>query len=348
MKTLTLILVVATTGLAVASVQFYRQMGAERTRADAEVALRHKQDARIRELEQAQANLQEQLFEAQRPRMDLAPPPAVATARPAAGPPGVASRLERRDFAATTFGAVGRPMRGPMESEAGQRFMRTQMRGSIRRMYQDVGRELNLTQEQATKLMDLMADQQTRAFGERRQPPADRASAMQTYKEMQEQNNKEVAALIGESKMGEWKAYQESLPQRSQVDSVGQQLENAGVPMSAEQRSQLVAAMVEEAQANPRPTPVTGLAPEEAMKQMNDWQDAYDKSVSDRAKQVLNSEQYARYHDYTEWMTEMRKNASSFANGRAVRFSSGAAVSAYPFGPPVNSVVVAPAPPPRQ
>src|SRR6185295_8144411 len=267
MKTLILILVVATTGLAVASVQFYRQAASERVRADAEMALRHKQDARIADLEKSRANLEEQLLEAQRPQAGGSSVTAV-TAPTSTPPVAMASRLERReaagkDGAGPTF--FQRGGRGPMDSEAGRRFMQTQMRGGIRRLYQDVGRDLNLSPEQANKLIELMADQQTRNFG-MRMPPADRAAAAQSWQQLQDQNNKEVAALLGDSKMAEWKTYQQTLPQRSQVDSMGQQLENAGVPLSAEQRSQLVAAMVEESQANPRPTFAQGLAPEEASK----------------------------------------------------------------------------------
>jgi hypothetical protein len=339
-----MILVVATTGLAVASVQFYRQAAAERARADAEVVLRQKQDVRIHELEKAQASLREQLFEAQRPRVALSPPPPVATATPpGAGAAGITSRVERREGSGASFAGVARPMRGPMDSAAGQRFMLTQMRGSIRRMYQDVGRELDLTPEQATRLMDLMADQQTRIIGERRQ--GDRAAVAQNWQAQQEQNNKEVAALIGEAKMAEWKAYQQSLPQRAQVDSVGQQLESAGVPLNGDQRSQLIAAMVEEAQANPRPASLAGLAPEEAMKQINEWQDAYDKSVAERAKQVLSAEQYERYHDYTEWMAEMRKNSPAFFPRGGRGYNSVGATS-FQWATPANGVVIAPAAPP--
>jgi hypothetical protein len=350
MKTLILVLVVATTGLAVASVQFYRQASSERARADAEVALRQKQDVRIHDLERSRAHLEEQLLEAQRPQAFNSAVAALGT--PAGSPPiaaGVVSRLERRDAAgkdgagATFF---QRPGRGPMDSEAGRRFMQTQIRGSIRRLYQDVGHELNLGQEQANKLIELMADQQTRTFDTRRQPPVDRAAGMQAWQQIQEQNNKEVAALLGDSKMAEWKAYQQTLPQRSEVDSMGQQLENAGVPLSSDQRSQLVAAMVEETQANPRPTFAAGLPPEEAQKQFNDWQDAYNKSVSDRAKQLLSSEQYERYHDYTEWMADMRKNLP-----RPPRFSGtnnvGGAVN-FQWATPANAIVVAPAPPPAR
>jgi hypothetical protein len=227
-----------------------------------------------------------------------------------------------------------------MESEAGRKYMRTQMRGSIRRLYEDVGRDLSLSKEQADKLVDLIADQQSRPLAQGRPMPTDRASALQALRDMQAQNNKEIAALIGDAKMAELKEYQQTLPQRSQVDTVGQQLSAAGLPLSVDQRGDLVSAMVAEAKANPRPTPVPGMAPEDVQKQMNEWQDGYDKSVSERAKQVLSSEQYERYHDYEEWTAEMRRNMPVPVPGRDFRWFAGSGGSLTP--PPGAAVTVGP------
>jgi hypothetical protein len=350
MKTPTLILVVATTGLAVACVQFARQAASEKARADAQLAVRQKQDARIRDLERAQANLERQLLEAQRPRMSE--PPVAMRVPPPTSPGPATSRVEaRQGEQGAGVTAVRRPpfMRGPMDSAAGRKFMRTQVRDNIRRLYGDAGRELNLPQEQADQLIELLADQQTRNFDERRQLPADRASARQ---DLQEQNTKEIASLIGSDRMAEWKAYQDTLPQRSQVGVIGQQLDQAGVPLSADQRSQLVTAMVEESQRNPQPTAVQGMAPEDVMKQQNEWQDAYGKAVSDRAKQLLSSEQYDRYHQYEEWMAEMRRNLPRPMNGGgSTRMIAGGTV-APGTGPvimfqPAEGAAAAPPPAPR-
>lgn len=357
MKTIILILVVATTGLAVASVQFAQRASSEKQRADTEVALRQKQEARLQQLEQAQAGLEQQLTQAQLPRTDATPvaPPRMAS-HPLA-PPTARFEGAQADASSAGFAVTRRPWttRGPMESEAGQKYIRTQMRANIRRLYGDVGRELNLTQEQADALINLMAEQQTRGFGDRRQAAlADPASAQQTWRDLQAKNNQEIAALIGQDKMSEWKQFQQTLPQRSEVDVIRQQLDQAGVPLSADQRSELVNVMVEEIQRNPRPTVAQGMMPEDSFKQQNEWQDAYDKSVSDRAKQVLSSEQYDRYSEYRAWMTEMRRNMPVQMDGRAVRFSAsggGAVATAimpvFPGGP-VAAVELGAAPAPAQ
>jgi hypothetical protein len=136
MKTLTLILVVAITGLAVASVQFSRRAASEKARAEAEVVLRQKQEARVRELEKSYADLSMQLQDARRFRGAVMAGPGV---RPTQVAPGTApERFEPRQGAQVAeLAPMPRPfMRGPMDSEAGRKFMRTQMRGSIRRLYE--------------------------------------------------------------------------------------------------------------------------------------------------------------------------------------------------------------------
>ena len=334
MKTLTLILVVAVTGLAVASVQFAQRAATQKARADAEVALRQKQDLRLRELERAQASLEQQLMEAQRPRMaGLGEPPEMRRAAPPAFGSSAAHPEARPESARGDFVWNTRPgFLGPMQSAAGQKFARTQMRDYNKRLYADVGRELNLSADQADRLIELMANPQGRFGGEGRPMPMDRASAQQALKEIVEQNRKEVAAIIGDGKMAQWADYQKSLPQRAQVDQIRQQLDSAGLPLSADQRTELVTAMVEESKSNPRPPLASGMALEDLQKQQSDWQEAYDKSVAERAKQVLSSEQYDRYHQYQEWMADMRRSLPRPMDGKVARFSaaSGAVAVAAP------------------
>jgi hypothetical protein len=318
MKTLTPILIVAASALAVASVQYARRASAERQRADAEVALRQKQNVRIRELERAQASLERQLIEAQRPVVPTADSAAAATApRGPFGPSAAAFEVRPVSGAAAMNAPRPGMFRGPgmMASPAAQKFMRTQIRGNLRRMYEDVGRELNLSADQTSKLVDLVTDQQTRGFGQHREFPTDRAALQQMAKDISQNNDAEVAGLIGEDKLPQWESYQKTLPERSQLDQVRQQLESAGVPLTQDQRGEMLTAMLEEKQRLPRPSPVPGATPEETMAQQNEWQEEYDRSVQERARQVLTQEQYERYHDYQEWMSDMRKSV-----GRGMRF----------------------------
>jgi hypothetical protein len=350
MKPLIPILIVATTSLAVASVQFHQQASAQRERADAEMALRSKQEARVVQLERAQARLERELMAA-RSGSAIPPPPPRAGSPP---PPGAGASAARGVgvFAAAELGdgnaprAVFGPARRPpfMESPAARNFMKTRVKSSLRRTYEDAGTALGLSAEKTSQLIDLLADQQTRGFGG--EAPEGK-TMQQVVREQQQKNEAEIAALVGPDKVDEWAAYQKSLPDRMQLSQVRDQLDQAGVPMTESQRTELLAAISEESQRLPRPAWNTGLPPEESMAQMNQWQTEYDKALLDRAKQVLNTDQYKAYKEFQDWQTEMRNSIPRMPGGpggRAVTrmgFFTDSGVAAE-----TNMVIAAPLPDP--
>jgi len=82
--------------------------------------------------------------------------------------------------------------------------------------------------------------------------------------------------------------------------------------------------------------------------QYKQWQTDYDKAVTDRAKQVLTSEQFKTYKEYQDWQAEMR-------NGMPMMLPGGRAQVGFisaPAGAPGMTVVngafssVSPAPVP--
>ena len=355
MKPLIPILVVATTSLAVASVQFYQQGTAQRARADKELQLRQKQEARVVELERNQARLERELMMARAQGAAAGTQVEMAAQRPTARPPGLGA------FAAADAGAQGGPPppfearrgRGPLDSPAAQNFIRSRLKNQMRRLYGDAGQALGLSAEKGNQLLDLIADQQTRNFGMGRQNIPDGESPQQYYQEQQKKNQEEIKAVIGADKMDGWAAYQKSLPQRAELGQVRDQLDQAGLPMSDSQRTEMLAAITEEQQRLPRPTISQGVAPEEMGAQIRQWQSDYDKAVLDRAKNVLSSEQYSAYKEYQDWQSEMRANIPALrggpngAPGVTLRsFTSGN--DAAMGGPAVNftMAVPAPAPPP--
>lgn len=358
MKTLLLVLVVATASLAVASVQFAQQASAQRKRADTEMQLRQKQEALVLDLRRSKARLESEVATLR--EQDTTPPLAVAgTPRPRnASAPGVAT------FAAAETASPGMPPpqpmefrgRGPFQSAAGQNFMRARMKTSIRRLYGDAGQALGLSPEKSNQLLDLLADQQTRNIGDIRSKVPEGQTIRQYLQDQQKKNADEITALIGQDRAADWAAYQKSLPERSTLGVVRDQLEQAGLPMTESQRTQMLAAITEESQRIPRPTPTQGLPPEEMMAQMNQWQTDYDKALLDRAKQVLNADQYSAYKDYQDWQTEMRNNMPRGPNGAPaggmVFRSVAGSGNAVAVGPTVNVLTVPaqpmPAEPPRK
>jgi len=312
MKPLIPILIVATTSLAVASVQFARQAFEQRQRADTEFALRQKQDARVAQLERAQARLQQELDLAQAAGTSR---PPLAAMGPERGAPPARPSVRNAPFASLQPPPEGGPPRreffGPrMESPAARNYMRTRMKSGLKRMYEDVGPALGISQEKANALLDLLADQQTRNFG----PPVSEdgrpvQDLQKYYRDQGQKNNAEIAALIGQDKVDEWAKYQQSLPDRSQLNQVREQLDAAGVPMTDSQRTEMLAAITEERERMPRPVYDAGVPAEEITAQFKQWQTDYDKALADRAKQLLTSEQYKSYKEFQDWQTEMRNAA---------------------------------------
>ena len=113
--------------------------------------------------------------------------------------------------------------------------------------------------------------------------------------------------------------------ERAQVGELREQLDDSGAPLSEDQRSQMLAAMLEEKQRQPRPTPVEGASREDTIAQQNQWQEEYERNVSERAKQVLTADQYEAYREYLEWNADMRKTIERRPAGPA-----GAALSIQP------------------
>jgi hypothetical protein len=212
------------------------------------------------------------------------------------------------------------------ESPAAQRYMRAQMKASMRRQYEDVGQALGLSQEQANKLIDVLSEPQTRMIGLPK-GPMDRASIMQAAQDAKKRSEDAVAALIGQDKLPQWQEYQKTMPERMQATQVRDELQRMGTPLSDDQRTQLVDILIEQRQQNPRPVYDYSAPSEETRQAWTKWQDDADKALLERAKSVLTKEQYEHYRDYQEWQTEMRNN--SFRNFRPAMpvLQSGQAVS---------------------
>ncbi len=196
--------------------------------------------------------------------------------------------------------------------------MRTQTRQALRRQYEDVGQALGLSQEQSNQMIDLLAEQMTRSMTEPRKALDDMASTMKQAQETKARNDAELAALIGQDKVQLWQDYQATLPQRAQVNMVGEQLNMMGMPLTDGQRAELLNVMnvmnvMREEQVT-NPIVNQDITPEERIEQSMKWQDESDERLLERMKGVLTSEQYAHYRDFQAYQSEMR---NAFRNFRA-------------------------------
>jgi hypothetical protein len=140
--------------------------------------------------------------------------------------------------------------------------------------------------------------------------------------EIQASNDAEIAKVIGQNRMPLWKDFQQSIVFRMQVQSVREQLQQMGVPLSDDQRQQLLDIFLQDRQQPfmPQLDESQSLSIEERIVQSNKWQEENDRKMLERMKPVLTAEQYSRYSDFQAYMAEMRSNfqslrASAQANG---------------------------------
>jgi hypothetical protein len=330
MKIGMLILLVSTTGFAATSAVLMQQVRTDRTQVSKVEEQRLELATRVKALEQQRAQLE---AEVQSLRVLVSDPPRDGEpAQPAARTEARGKVAARGNFKPFTMlsarridpNATNAVVAGdanirswsahptPEPTPAMRKMMRNQMKQSLRRQYEDAGAELGLDAEQSRKLVDLIADQHTRAMYQSWPSDAEGQAAMRRKMEAaQHQQRRELANLIGESKLPLFDEYQKTLPARSEIMTLQEHFAAADVPMRQEQRKALTAGVLEESRNYPRPEYSSGLAPEDFRAQMNEWEEQHQQRLLDNAEKVLNAEQLAVFRDYQEYNRDMRRQFSA-------------------------------------
>lgn len=124
--------------------------------------------------------------------------------------------------------------------------MEMSLRQSIGQSYPDLARELELSPEQARKLLDLIASStiagMTMITDEKGATRVNSGNREQT----QARRDDEIRALLGDTKLQQWKSYEQSLPARQQVVRLRTTLESTGGSLNQRQEQQLIASIAEE------------------------------------------------------------------------------------------------------
>jgi hypothetical protein len=184
-------------------------------------------------------------------------------------------------------------------------MMEAQVRASNRHLYADVGPKLGLNKEAATKLTDLLTEQQLANMNAMRGADSPEEAARRSEKLTQE-NEQAISDLIGPDKAQSLKEYQQTIPARMEVESLARQLEGNETALTAEQHQKLVDIYVAERARVPQPEYTDGMDNEEYAKAMTAWRDDYEKRTSAEASQVLNTEQFTAFNEIQQWQQEMR------------------------------------------
>jgi hypothetical protein len=323
--------VIVALALGGACVLLVKQLGVVRQRertataaAQAEAASRAAQEERLQDVERERARVEKQ-------NQELASLAANLRQSEAKQASNIAALVERaraasgsetnREAGAEPFGkSMGEMFKKMMEDPAMREMMRNQQKGMLKSMYGALFKELNLPPDQEKQLIALLLDQQMsgveRASGMFGGDAAARTNAIAAITQAHKENSDKIKGLLGEEKFAQYEEYQKSMGDRMVLQQFQQQAAAGDAPLRDEQMQQLVQLMKEERARTP---PVISQDPAVAAanfeKMMNDellnrqleWQEAFNRRVSERAAGLLTPEQLKEFSDFQAQQVNMQK-----------------------------------------
>ena len=217
----------------------------------------------------------------------------------------------------------------PPLGEAFQKMMRTQIRASNRRLYDDAGPELGLTREETSKLIDLLTDQQVAHYAVARET-TDFTEQQRLIEQAMRDNKAKINELLGPDKVKMLEEYQQSIPTRHELDMLARHIEGSdAAPLTADQRKRMLAALGEERKRVPAPIFSRESGEKDYLKASHEWQSDYEARLAAQARGILNEQQSAALDEYHQAQKEMREEMES----RRAQFggnSSGFFINASP------------------
>lgn len=132
-------------------------------------------------------------------------------------------------------------------------LVRSQQKLGMQQVYSDLEPLLGLTDDEANRLLDVLAEQSVRSMEERPMfaangaPPSDAEMRehRRNFEEQRRRNETEIAAVLG-PKYSEWQSYQGNAWSRSQVTRLRQRLAMTDEPLRQDQIKPLVDAIARE------------------------------------------------------------------------------------------------------
>jgi hypothetical protein len=138
----------------------------------------------------------------------------------------------------------------PEYSEA----MQTQQKLMLARTYPDLAQELQISSEQADRLLTLLAEQQLRHMQQQSSPAladeppklAELADMQRKWQQQQQADEAELASLLGDDMLNAWKEYQSTLDAGHQVEELRSVLASRGIPLPDGQTKPLLKAFADQ------------------------------------------------------------------------------------------------------
>jgi hypothetical protein len=134
-----------------------------------------------------------------------------------------------------------------------QKNLLAQIHVTIGREYPDLAVELGLSESEAERLFDLLADDRLARTMEGSVlggPNGDIEEMRRIQQDFDRKREESIRAQLGD-RYPQWQAYQQTLPARQQITAMSTQLALAEMPLTATQRQALTAAVIAEWQRHP-------------------------------------------------------------------------------------------------
>jgi hypothetical protein len=317
MKPSTLGLFIAATAFGASTIYLTLQLRGERAQADEIAGQMQALQARIAELERLKAEVLPLQPGEPGDDAELA---VQSDAPPAPQPVGTQAEEDPPE-------RVPRPNRTrPAQSEAARNVLRMNVRANNRGLYEDVEERLGLTKNQATRLIELLTDQQLARMDQFQREGAQGRGRGRL--EPSQQDLAAISSVIGADRMPLFQDYQKTLPARQEVQTLTRQLEGADLALTEDQRDRLVSALTEERELVPAPVFDENTSREDYAAAMQEWQKDYRERSASRARGILDSKQYKSYDQYQQWVAEMQQQREARRNARRQGGNSGRAPGA--------------------
>ena len=325
-NTLTLFLAVTTVTLAVVCVTQTRKSAGQQTKLASLQGELEEKTRQIEALQGAQKRHDQQRRElfrqaddlsAQLQARQLADTNAAASALTKAAPAGDS---ERSDEGKAGFGKMLAKM---MEDPDAKKVIRDQQRMMMNQLYSPLVKQLGLTSEEADQFKDLLADNAMKNAEKAFSMfdgglSTNRTELAKTMAAEQKNFDEQVKAFLGDARYAQYKDYQETVGERTQLNAYKQQI-GGDLPLSDPQTEQLLAFMKEEKQNVAAATgqPLTGAGQDQAKLEamlsseqsdrLLQSQETVNQRVFERAKGILSPEQLDSFAEFqTSQMQMMR------------------------------------------
>ncbi len=165
-----------------------------------------------------------------------------------------------------------------------------QLQGGPRGANRHLISTLKLQAQDAEKLRQLLEQRQAQSRQLARQN--DGAPDRKRMNELQQETDRQVRALLGDSKYEEYQDYFRHVQEHMRVSQLERRLQDTGrTALSAHQQSQLFDILREEKALIPAPQRESFATPQQYRAAERDWQDNFEQRITARASSLLSSEQ---------------------------------------------------------